>query len=124
MLAAEGLGDRVVHRCGDVTRDDLGEGRWDVVFASHLVHHFDEATNRALARRVERSLRPGGVFVVQELAHDPLLDLYFAVTSSAGTWRFEDIAAWQREARLVPLRVARFVSMPLGGQQSAVKPAS
>jgi Dimerisation domain/O-methyltransferase domain len=31
LLAAEGMGDRVVHRAGDALSDDLGEEVWDIV---------------------------------------------------------------------------------------------
>ena len=67
ILAREGMGDRVTHRAGDILVDDLGTNAWDVVFIANLVHHFDDATNRELAKQVARALRPGGVFVIQEL---------------------------------------------------------
>jgi SAM-dependent methyltransferase len=131
LLAAEGLGDRVVHRAGDALKSDLGAAAWDVVFIASLVHHFDEVTNRDLARRVARALRPGGVYVIQDFVrpHSPeesgqigaLLDLYFAVTSEAGTWSFEEMADWQREAGLKPRKPVRFVTSPGTGQQAAVK---
>jgi SAM-dependent methyltransferase len=131
ILGREGLGDRVTHRIGDALVDDLGTEAWDVVFIANLVHHFDDAANRELAKRVARSLRPGGVFVVQELIrpHSPneagqigaLLDLYFALSSQSGTWSFEEIASWQREAGLKPLKPVKFLTVPGNGQQSAVK---
>jgi 2-polyprenyl-3-methyl-5-hydroxy-6-metoxy-1,4-benzoquinol methylase len=132
LLAEEGMGDRVVHRVGDGLTDDLGIEAWDVVFVSSLVHHFDDATNRAFAKKIARALRPGGVYVIQELirAKSPggtgqigaLLDLYFALTSEAGTWSFEEMADWQREAGLKPLRPLKLRTVPGNGQQSAVKP--
>ena len=61
ILAREGMGERVVHRAGDALRDDLGSAEWDLVFVSLLVHHFDEASNRALLRRIAPALRPGGI---------------------------------------------------------------
>src|ERR671930_412250 len=60
LLAAEGMGDRVVHRAGDALTDDLGTEAYDLVLISQLVHHFDEAQNGELAARVARALRPGG----------------------------------------------------------------
>lgn len=131
ILAREGMGDRVTHRAGNALEDDLGAEAWDVVFMANLVHHFDEATNRALAKKVARALRPGGVFVIQELfrPHTPnetgqvgaLLGLYFALTSQAGTWSFEEMADWQREAGLKPLKPIKFRTVPGNGQQAAVK---
>ena len=131
ILAGEGLGDRVVHRPGNALTDDLGTEAWDVVFAANLVHHFDDATNRELAKRIARALRPGGVFVIQDLYRPAtprdagqigaLLDLYFAVTSQSGTWSFEEMANWQRGASLKPRKPVRFRTVPGNGQQSAVK---
>jgi SAM-dependent methyltransferase len=131
LLAREGMGDRVTHRAGDALIDDLGTEAWDVVFVANLVHHFDEATNRELARRAARALRPGGVFVIQDLIRPrspkeagqigALLDLYFALTSEAGTWSFKEMADWQREAGLEPLKPIKLLTVPGNGQQAAVK---
>ncbi len=131
LLAEQGLGERVVHRAGDALADDLGENAYDVVLLAQLVHHFDEATNRRLTRRLARALRPGGVLVVQEISRrssprggqlGALSHLYFALTSRSGAWSFEEIADWQREAGLVPRKPVRFRTLPDTGQQSAVKP--
>jgi SAM-dependent methyltransferase len=131
LLDREGMGERVTHRAGDALTDDLGTAAWDVVFIANLVHHFDDTTNRELARRVARALRSGGVCVIQELVrpHTPdeagqtgaLLDLYFALTSESGTWSFEEMADWQREAGLKPRKPIRLLTMPGTGQQVAVK---
>ena len=134
ILATERMGDRVVHRAGNALTDDLGTEAWDVVFIAQLVHHFDDATNRELARRVARALRPGGVFVIQEAIRPAspkqagqagaLLDLYFALTSQAGTWSYEEMADWQRQAGLKPKRPITFRTLPGVGQQVAVKPGA
>jgi SAM-dependent methyltransferase len=131
ILAGEEMGERITHRAGDVLGDDLGAEAWDVVLMANLVHHFDDATNRLLAKKIARALRPGGVFVIQELyrPHTPneagqvgaLLDLYFALTSESGTWSFEEMADWQREAGLKPRKPVKFLTVPGNGQQSAVK---
>jgi SAM-dependent methyltransferase len=131
LLALEGMGERVVHRPGNALTDDLGTEAWDVVLVSSLVHHFDDTTNRALSERIARALRPGGIFVIQELYRPgspneagqigALLDLYFAVTSRSGTWSFEEMADWQREAGLEPLKPIKFITVPGVGQQAAVK---
>ena len=127
ILAKEQMGGRVVHQPGNALTDDLGEAQWDLIFMASLAHHFDEATNRALARRVARALRPGGVFIVQEFMRNPhphsgdhlgaLLDLFFAATSESGTWSAEEIADWQRAAGLTPQPPIRFRSMPRHAQQ-------
>jgi SAM-dependent methyltransferase len=134
ILAKEGMNGRVSHRVGDALTDDLGSEDWDLVLVSQFVHHFDEETNRELARRVAAALRPGGVFVVQDALHSgrrerdrglsALYDLYFALTSKAGTRSYQEVAAWQREAGLAPKRPLRFITMPGCGQQSAFEPWS
>jgi SAM-dependent methyltransferase len=122
ILAREGMGDRVVHRAGDALGDDLGENAFDLVFISNLLHHFDEAANRALAKRIARALRPGGVFAVLEPPRPAspgavgqgasLLDLYFAMTSGSGTWSLEEMQSWQREAGLAVERPIRLRRVP------------
>lgn len=131
LLAEEGMGDRIIHRAGDVLTEDLGAEAWDVILVANLVHHFDDATNRDLAKRVAKALRPGGVYVIQEIYRQgspneagqigSLLGLYFALTSESGTWAFEEMADWQREAGLKPSKPVKFVTAPGNGLQSAVK---
>ena len=130
ILEKEGLADRVVHRPGDVLKDDLGVETWDLVLLSNLAHHFDDAANRDLAKRVARSLRPGGVFAIVEIYRrespteggqiGALFDLYFALTSQSGTWSFEQMASWQRDAGLRPLKPVRLRRSPGFGIQIAV----
>ncbi len=134
LLAAEQMGSRVVHRTGDALTDDLGEARYDLVLASQVVHHFSAEQNRELSLRVARALRPRGIFAVVEEFRPTsarrarqlggLLEFYFALTSRSGTWSVSEIAAWQREAGLVPRRPIRFLSAPGVGIQAAVKAAS
>lgn len=131
LLAAEGMGDRVTHRAGDVLATDLGEREYDLVLISSLVHHFDEATNRDLMKRVARALRSRGAVVVQEqIRRDSpteggqtgaLLDLYFALTSQAGTWSVAEIADWESDAGLHPRRPVFLRSMPGTAQQAALR---
>ena len=132
ILAKEQMGGRVVHQSGNVLTQDLGEAQYDVVLIASLVHHFDEATNRALVQRIARALRPGGVLVVQEFMRNPhprrgdhlgaLLDLFFAATSESGTWSVEEITDWQRAAGLQPRRPIWLRSIPRHAQQVARKP--
>jgi hypothetical protein len=98
-----------------------------------VVHHFDEATNRDLMKRVARSLRPGGVVAIVEIfkptrpgsagQSGALLDLLFAATSLSGAWSWREISDWQRSASLLPRRRIRLFSVPGAGIQAAAKPA-
>lgn len=132
LLAAEGMGDRVVHRAGDALTEDLGTGAYDLVLVAQLVHHFSQEENRDLAARIARALRPGGVYAVLDQFRSPtakdagqmgaLLEFYFALTSQSGTWAAEEIADWQRQAGLAPRRPIRFRTAPGVGIQAARKP--
>lgn len=116
LLAAEGMGERVVHRAGNALTDDLGTGH-DLILAFSLVHHFDAETNRQLAARCAKALRPGGMYVIGDLvrpqaperasAFDLFFDLYFALTSRSGLWSTDEMADWQRSAGLVPRKPIR-----------------
>jgi SAM-dependent methyltransferase len=134
LLAAEGLGDRLRHRVGDALQDRLGEGDVDVVFASQFNHHLTDADNRRLAERVAVALRPGGVYVIQDLARPrdarearrarlgALLDLYFGATSDAGTYTVTAMQEWQVDAGLRPRGTVWMQTLPGLVQQAAVRP--
>jgi len=129
ILAEAGLGARVQHQPGDALTDELGDGRYDVVFMANLAHHFTATQNAALMACIARALRPGGLCVVQEglrptAAHAPrqfeaLGDLFFALTSEAGLYSAEEIAGWQRAAGLRPQRAIRLLTAPGQGLQIA-----
>ncbi|HEY3949930.1 methyltransferase [Phenylobacterium sp.] len=133
ILAREGLGERVVHTPGDAASADLGEARYDLVLMSNLAHHLDAAQNQALAHRVARALRPGGMFVIQEPAlSEPsaragqvtaLLGLYFALQSrpDVRTWTVAEMAGWQAAAGLRPRRAVGLRTAPGWVQQAAVR---
>jgi SAM-dependent methyltransferase len=134
LLAAEGLGERLVHRPGDVTTADLGVEQYDLVLMSNLAHHLDAEQNQDLATRVARALKPGGAFVIQEPARTErpggagqipaLLGLYFAMQSRPGvrTWTVAEMAAWQRSAGLKARRAKSLQTAPGWVQQAAVRP--
>ena len=131
LAARESLPHPIAYRAGDARSADLGEGAWDVVFLGNLVHHFDEATNRALMSRIARALTPGGTVTVLEIMRSPsaagagqvgaLTDFFFAVTSAGGTWSYQEIAAWQEAAGLTPLRPIRLRRVPGYGMGAARK---
>jgi SAM-dependent methyltransferase len=134
LLAAEGLGERLVHRPGDAATADLGIEQYDLVLMSNLAHHLDAERNRELAGRVARALRPGGAFVIQEPARaerpgsadqiPALLGLFFALQSRPGvrTWTVSEIAGWQRLAGLKVLRARHLRTAPGWVQQAAIRP--
>src|SRR5205823_1379390 len=117
LLEKEGMGDRVRHRAGNALTDDLGVDQYDLVFMAAVVHHFDDASNLQLMKRIARALRPAGIVAVWEpLRQDRagiirqmggLMDLFFGLFSQAGTGSAEEIADWYRGAGLEPQQPKR-----------------
>jgi SAM-dependent methyltransferase len=134
LLAAERLGERLVHCAGDAATADLGVERYDLVLMSNLAHHLDAGQNKELATRVARALKPGGAFVILDTARaerpgqagqiPALLGLYFAMQSRPGvrTWTIREMAGWQRSAGLKAHRAKRLRTAPGWVQQSAIRP--
>lgn len=130
-LASTTLTPRVSYRVADALTADLGIEQYDVIFMANLAHHFDAPTNAALARRVARALKSGGIFAIQEGIRPEaqqgigqfaaLGDLFFALTSEAGLYTFAEMAAWQCAAGLHPQRPMRLLTAPGQGVQVAVK---
>ena len=77
------------------------------------------------------SLRPGGIVAVLEVLRPEspnsagqtgaLLDLFFALTSLSGCWSSEDILSWQRQAKLIPQKRVRLLSIPGAAIQVGMK---
>ncbi len=133
LLAAEGMGERVVHRPGNALVDDLGKEAWDFLLVAQLVHHFDAEANAALVRRAGAALKPKGRLAILDVLRPAspeaggqagaLLDLYFAITSNSGTWPAETIAGWFRDAGLRPGKTIALRTTPGISVMTASKPA-
>ena len=117
-----GLGDRVRYKAGNVLTDDLGENQYDLVIINSVVHHFTEAENAAVTRKIARALKPGGLYAIGDVIrrHHPgeggavasTLGLYFSLTSASGNWSEEEMKGWQREAGLKPLMSIGLMTLP------------
>ncbi len=122
---------RVKRVAGDALTADLGDEAYDVVYMANLLHHFDASQIAPLARRIADALRPGGIWVIQDGARErrrrsaPMAaaigDLYFALTSASGFWAFSEMAGWQKQAGLRPMRPIRLLTAPGQGLQIAMK---
>ncbi|HME90837.1 MAG TPA: class I SAM-dependent methyltransferase [Myxococcaceae bacterium] len=99
---------------------------------SSLVHHFDDATNAALMKRIGRALKPGGsVSIIDYIRLETpnkggqvawIMNFYFALTSQSGAWSFDDMIRWQTAAGLRPKPSVLFQTIPGSGIQAATKP--
>lgn len=116
---AKGLVD---YAAGDARKDDLGEARYDLVMINNVVHHFTAEENRALAAKIARALKPGGVHAIGEFIRTETpgeggvvaaaSGLYFALTSASGTWSLQEMQGWQREAGLRAGKPVTALSIP------------
>lgn len=126
LVARAGLADRIQFRIGSLAEVPFGE-KHDAAFLFNIVHHLDEATNRATLGRLHAALAPGGKLVVyepfredrQRQKHDQLgslMALFFGVTSRRETYSSRQVADWAREAgfrriRREKLRGAAFATL-------------
>lgn len=133
LLKEENMGQQVQHQAGNVLTEDLGENQWDVVFVSSLVHHFTLEQNMVLAKKVEKALKPGGLYIIQEYArsdkprrgdHLALLDFFFAATSESGTWSAREMKHWQKMAGLKHHKTLWLRTIPRHAQIVGKKTAS
>lgn len=122
IAAREGMADRVKHVAGNALTDDLGEGIYDLVMINNVVHHFNIEQNQALAKKVHRALKPGGLFGIGEFIRrdtprtgdviGAMGSLYFALTSASGTWSEAEIGGWQRYGGFTPMRSIALMALP------------
>ena len=103
---------------------------------ANLIHHFDADENLRLTQKVARALRPDGVFMVMDAVRiaspaeadrpnrrlGAVLDVYFALTSTSGTWSVEAVREWQKAAGLRALRPIWLQTMPGAALLSAIRP--
>lgn len=122
ILKAQNMGNRVVHQAGNILTDDIPEETYDVVLMSSLAHHFTKEQNQEVALKVARSLKKGGVFVINEFIRPapddkPELvgsstDLFFGLTSTSGNWSVQEIQSWQNAAGLKTGKVIGYRAIP------------
>jgi O-methyltransferase domain/Dimerisation domain len=113
---AEGWGDVVEHRAGDLASCELG-GPADVILLSNVLHHFTEEVRGSLLSRAFRALAPAGTVAIweteaaapdapPELARDAIA-LFFRVTSSAPSLSEGELLASLTRAGFRGARVVR-----------------
>ena len=118
-IAAEGMGDRVTARAGDVWRDDLGAGH-DMVLLFNLVHAYLPDQNTALLRKIAGALNPGGLLVIMEQMAGPVLGsattalarlqaLNYFNDLESQTYTYAEIRGWLTQAGFAnPRRINLF----------------
>lgn len=132
ILASSPVKDKVTYRPGDALTDDLGSNEYDLVFMANLVHHFTHQQNVELCKKIYSALKPGGYIIIQEFLRPEtptsadqvgsVLDVFFALTSTSGTWATNEISGWQKEAGFKPKKLVKFIAIPGAAQVVAIKP--
>ena len=112
IAAKHGLTDRIKYQAGNALTDELGTEQYDLIMINNVVHHFTSDENYMLAKKIAAALKPGGLYAIGELirmnkpgeggAVGATSGLYFALTSSSGTWSVAEINDWQVKAGLKP----------------------
>lgn len=111
----EGINDVVTHRAGDVLTFSFGNQKYDVVFLGNIIHHFNEAQNRDLLKRIKASLNSKGTVAIwdfrypePESAPDLVGDgfaLLFRISSAARCYTQAEIESWLVEAGFGDVRI-------------------
>ena len=107
---------------GNALTDDLGVDRYDLVLMNNVAHHFSEEQNEALAMKVRRALKAGGIYAIGESIRmdrpgegaliGAMAGLYFSLTSRSGSWSVQEIQRWMHAADLEPLRPIKLMTLP------------
>jgi SAM-dependent methyltransferase len=84
-----GLTDRIEFKAGDYLADDV-EGRFDVVWLSHILHSESPEGCAVIIRKAVAAMEPGGLILVQEFILDdgrdgPLFPALFSLNMLLGT---------------------------------------
>lgn len=122
IAADHGLTDKIHYQAGNALTDELGENKYDMVMINNVVHHFTNLQNIDLAKKITRALKPGGIYAIGEFirlnrpgqggAVAATTGLYFAMTSSSGTWSEEEMRGWQVGAGLKPEKSISLLTLP------------
>jgi len=120
IIAAAGLSDRVRHRDGDATVDDLGSGH-DAVLCFNLVHHLKPDQIAGLLKRIHGALAPGGTLAVMDAFAEPdrrksaaanFLGLFVYLSSGSSVHTPAQLREWLREAGFGAPRKIRILRIP------------
>lgn len=113
MTARFGLSSRFEFLAGDLLEVEFPE-RCDVATLGHILHSEGETRSRALLKKVNDALKPGGTIAIAEFTPNsdrsgPPQSLIFAVnmlvnTDVGDTYPFEQVAGWLEEAGFVNAR--------------------
>jgi SAM-dependent methyltransferase len=120
IIAKAGMSDRVQHREGDATTDDLGSG-YDGVLCFNLVHHLTPDQIVKLFSRLRDALAPGGSLAFMDAFAEPdrrksaaanVLGLFVYLSSGSQVHTPDQLNSWFREAGFGAPRRIRILRIP------------
>jgi 2-polyprenyl-3-methyl-5-hydroxy-6-metoxy-1,4-benzoquinol methylase len=120
IMAATGMADRVRHRVGDATTDDLGHG-YDAVLCFNLIHHLTSVQIVDLFGRIRHALAPNGVLAVMDAFAEPdrrqsaaanFLGLFVYLSSGSQVRTPAQLHHWLREAGFDAPKKIRILRIP------------
>lgn len=120
IIARAGMTDRVQHRDGDATTDDLGGG-YDAVLCFNLLHHLSVEQTVALFARIHEALAPGGTLAVMDAFAEPghrssaqanALGLFMYLSSGSQVHSPDRLHGWLRDAGFGKPRRIRILRIP------------
>ena len=120
IIARAGMADRVVHRDGDATTDDLGSG-YDAILCFNLLHHLTVEQTVTLFAKMHDALAPGGTLAVMDAFADPgrrtsaqanALGLFMYLSSGSRVHTPARLNGWLRDAGFGAPRRLRILRIP------------
>jgi 2-polyprenyl-3-methyl-5-hydroxy-6-metoxy-1,4-benzoquinol methylase len=123
ILAKQGMGERVLHKPGNILTDEIGVAQWDFILMASVAHHFTDEQNLLVANKAYKALKPGGVFTILEVLRSDTIkyngdmlsamgDFFFALSSTSGTWSYSEIKTWFEEAGFQGLKKTSYLTIP------------
>ena len=120
IIARAGMADRVRHRDGDATTDDLGSG-YEGVLCFNLVHHLASDQIVSLFSKIHDALAPGGLLAVMDVFAEPsrrksaaanFLGLFVYLSSGSQVHTPAQLYSWLRRAGFGAPRRIRILRIP------------
>ena len=108
---------------GDILTDNIGENKYDFILMASVAHHFTEEENIMVTNKVRAALKPGGYYTIMEVLSPKKIqrngdmlstigDLFFALSSTSGTWNLRQIKNWMQHANLSIIKKSSFLFLP------------
>lgn len=120
IMVGAGMADRVRHRDGDATTDDLGTG-YDAVLCFNLLHHLTPGEIISLFGKIRDAVRPGGTLAVMDAFAEPtrrasaaanFLALFVYLSSGSRVYTPAQLRGWLAAAGFGAPRRIRVLRVP------------